>query len=176
MHKTVILFYLLLSFDTQFVGIFYCIFCLIFFRFFYSIFYLQYKILNIGVIRDLNGLWCSTKICVQTVESNGLPSQWIASVAECIYAYLSLCENVCVFVYVCVYVGVCVRICLPSLLGAKEQEADEKNIWFFVSLFLKPYAHVLYVQQLVRLSILFCKKHVVLTQKVCSCYNAATTS
>lgn len=92
---------------------------------------------------------------------------------------VSMCVCVCVFVYVyvCVYVGVCVRICLPSLLGAKEEEADEKNIYdFFVSLFLKPYAHVLYVQQLVRLSILFCKKHVVLIQKICSCYNAATTS
>lgn len=159
---------------------FYCIFCLIFFRFFYSIFYLQYKILNIGVIRDLNGLWCSTKICVQTVESNGLPSQWIASVGECIYAYLSLCEYVCVclymYMYVCMLACVCVYVC-QVYLGQNKKKQTKKNIYdFFVSLFLKPYAHVLYVQQLVRLSILFCKKHVVLIQKICSCYNAATTS
>lgn len=67
--------------------------------------------------------------------------------------------------YVCMLACVCVYVC-QVYLGQNKKKQTKKNIYdFLVSLFLKPYAHVLYVQQLVRLSILFCKKHVVLIQK-----------
>lgn len=66
----------------------------------------------------------------------------------------------------CVCWRVCAYMFAKFTWGKIRRSRRKKNIYdFFVSLFLKPYAHVLYVQQLVRLSILFCKKHVVLIQK-----------